>query len=217
LMVDQIYDPESGKGQLMERSTIIQSGVNTLEAIYLRGKATPPVLIAPAIYASGGNMEGAVSNEISYAVSYNGHASLRFAWQGQGASEGTLPEIGDSLELLQRDLDNAIDHLLECEEAKSLALVALRDGASAVLDYAARKLGKVTHIVLVDPPGETAAQISEIPTFVFFPGEEVIPGPYRDLENCSVVRIPKADRAFRRNLNILGQSIANLLSSPRCR
>lgn len=214
-MVDEIYNFQSGRGQLMERSTIVQAGPNTLEAIYLRGKTSPPVLVVPGVHISGGNMEGAVSNEVAYTSSYNGHASLRFAWQGQGASEGELPKEGESLEALQVDLDHCVNHLLECEDCEQLALIALRDGALPALSYAAAKPEKVALLALIDPPDEAAEQIGELPTFVFFPGEEIIPRSFHDFDKCSVARIPKAGRAFRRNLNLLGQSVANLLSRPR--
>lgn len=214
-MVDETYNSESGRGQLMERSTIVQAGENTLEAIYLRGDAKPPVLVVPGIHISGGNMEGAVSNELAYTSSYNGHASLRFAWHGQGASEGELPKEGESLESLQVDLEHTVQHLLDCEDCETVALVALRDGALPALTFAKANPEKVALVALVDPPDEAADQIGEQPTFVFFPGEEVIPKAFHGFEKCSVARIPKADRAFRRNLSLLGQSVANLLSRPR--
>ena len=213
-MVDEIYDFESGRGQLMERSTIIQAGSNTLEAIYLRGQVKPPVLVVPGIHISGGSMEGSVSNEISYTTSFNGHASLRFAWQGQGASEGELPKVGESLEPLQTDLAHAVDHLRDCEGSEKVALVALRDGALPALTFATAHPEKVELLALIDPPDAAAEQIGALLTFVFFPGEEVVPRDFHDFDKCSVVRIPKADRAFRRNLNLLGQSVANLLSRP---
>jgi alpha/beta superfamily hydrolase len=210
-MVDKIYDANSGRGQLMERSTVVQSGPNTLEGIYLRGNKTPPVLVVPAVHQPGGSMEGSVANEIAYQASFHGHPSLRFAWQGQGASEGDLPAEGESLAPLQVDLQHSVQHLLECEDAKELVLIGLRDGSVPILEYARGAADKVAMIILIDPPGQSAVRINDIATFIFFPGEEIIPREFHDFDICSVVRIPKADRAFRRSLNLLGQSVVNLL------
>ena len=37
-MVDGVFDASSGRGQLMERMTFVQSGELSLDAIYLRGE-----------------------------------------------------------------------------------------------------------------------------------------------------------------------------------
>ena len=87
-MVDGVFDASSGRGQLMERMTFVQSGELSLDAIYLRGKRRPAAVIVPAIHEPGGSMEGPIANELAYAIGYAGHASLRFAWPGQGASDG---------------------------------------------------------------------------------------------------------------------------------
>lgn len=215
-MVDRIYDAHKGKGQLMERSTIVQGPKLTLEGIYLRGKDAPAVLVCPAIHAGGGNMEGAVANEIAYAVSYAGHASLRFAWRGQGASEGeSIPE-GEPVAPLEEDFHAALEHLRDCEEHDRVVVVALRDAARLLVGMKEAQSLNIDALIMVDPPAEVEVGLEAIPgsKFAFFPGEEEMAPEFRESERCTAVRVPNADSAFRRSLSRLGSMIADLMGRP---
>lgn len=214
-MVDQVYDPEGRRGQLMERSTFVQSGELALEAILLRGEASPSLLIAPGRFAYGASMEGPIANELAYAAAYAGHANLRFAWRGHGASQGEpIPEGADHTPLLE-DLAAAAELLRESGSAR-LALAAIRDGVEPLLAFAA-EAPLIELVVLIDPPEDCIPAIGgvRVPVFCVFPGDEPLPEAFRDTEACQVKRIPKADRTFRRNLNLLGQVLAGLLGDRR--
>lgn len=212
-MVDGVFDASSGRGQLMERMTFVQSGELSLDAIYLRGKRRPAAVIVPAIHEPGGSMEGPIANELAYAIGYAGHASLRFAWPGQGASEGErLAAEAPATELLPH-LAEALDHLRETAMSPAIALVALRDGARAALPFTLAH-ETVPLLVLIDPPSDMDEAIRQAgdqrPVVMVLARDEDATARRLADPPAKLIVIPETDRSFRRNLGRLGRQVADL-------
>ena len=144
------------KGQLLERSVIIPfpgEGSNSpaggcLDGIFLRGSESPSVLVGSPHPLLGGSMQNPVVNEIAYAASRCGRASLRFDYEGVGASEG---ESSGDPEKAARDMKAALDHLLESSESKTAAIAGYSFGCLPALLVAARD-PRVDRLLLVAPP-----------------------------------------------------------------
>jgi alpha/beta superfamily hydrolase len=123
----------------------------TLEGIYVLGASEgAPVrggVVAPPHPLYGGSMDSPVVNEIAWACSSTGIASLRFNWRGVGASSGSA-----SGEVADADADYAAA-LIHMEETVSGAIVACgySFGAATAL-RAARRHARVKRLVLVAPP-----------------------------------------------------------------
>lgn len=141
------------KGQLLERPVIIPLGATCLDGIYLRGATVPPLLIASPHPLLGGSMQNAVVNELAYAAARSGHASLRFDYEGVGASEG---EPSDDLERAARDMAAALDHLAESTRAESFAVAGYSFGCAPAMLVAARDR-RVDRVLLVAPPRKMLA------------------------------------------------------------
>lgn len=219
-MVDQIFEANSGRGQLMERLTFVQTPAHALDAIYLRGDRSPPLLICPALFEPGGGMEGPLANELAYSSALQGHASLRFAWRGQAASQGELPSsehgAAQAAELVLDDIQSSLEHLQETTDLKRIAVAGLRDGAWGAISLARARPVEVELILLIDPPPSVVQELPERATFLIFPGDEPVDSAFDAIrETKPIHRIPKADKSFRRGLGELGKLVANLLGRAR--
>jgi alpha/beta superfamily hydrolase len=145
------------KGQLLERPVIIPHQGLCLDGIFLRGTRTPPLLIASPHPLLGGSMQNAIVNELAYAAARSGHASLRFDYEGVGASEGTL---SDDPERATGDMAAALEHLAETTRASSFALAGYSYGCLPSLRLAARE-SRVDRLLLVAPP----RKVLELPDY----------------------------------------------------
>jgi len=76
------------RGEYLERAVVIPGGP-PLEGLYHRGKRAPGILIAPP-HPERGGMEMALIAELAWALTRSGHATLRFNYEGVGASAGTF-------------------------------------------------------------------------------------------------------------------------------
>jgi alpha/beta superfamily hydrolase len=147
-MVDRL-----AKGQLLERPVIVPFEKGCLDGIYLRGEATPPLLVGSPHPLLGGSMQNPVVNELAYAAARQGHASLRFDYQGVGASEG---EPSEDPEQATNDMAHALEHLLESAGRPRAAIAAYSFGCIPALLLAARD-PRVDRVLLVAPPRRSLA------------------------------------------------------------
>ena len=145
------------KGQLLERPVIVPFGAGCLDGIYLRGEQPPPLLVASPHPLLGGSMQNPVVNEIAYAAARRGCASLRFDYQGGGASEG---EPSDDPEQAASDMKHALDHLLETTGAPLAAIAGYSFGCAAALLLAARD-PRVDRVLLVAPPRKSSLAVPD--------------------------------------------------------
>jgi alpha/beta superfamily hydrolase len=153
-MVDRM-----AKGQLLERSVIIpfewhrgapsgRPDSGCLDGIFLRGTEPPPLLVCSPHPLLGGSMLNPVVNELAYAAARCGRASLRFDYQGVGASEG---EPSDDPERATADAKAALDHLLETTGQRGAAVAGYSFGCWPALLQAARD-PRIDRLLLIAPP-----------------------------------------------------------------
>lgn len=141
------------KGQLLERSVIVPYDGGCLDGIYLRGTEPPPLLVGAPHPLLGGSMQNPVVNELAYAAARHGRASLRFDYQGVGASEG---EPSDDPERAASDMKLALDHLIESANQPVAAVAGYSFGCIAALLLAARD-PRIDRLLLVAPPRKSLA------------------------------------------------------------
>lgn len=120
-----------------------------LEGIYMAAEDPDAggVVIAPPHPLYGGSMDSPVVNEIAWACTRAGFASLRFNWRGVGASAG-VPS-GDA-EDARADYAAAIAQLASTVPGKLLAAGYSFGAAAAV--RAATNEARVRGLILVAPP-----------------------------------------------------------------
>jgi alpha/beta superfamily hydrolase len=153
-------------GQYLERPTLIarvgatddSSGI-TLEGLYHRGSTAPAIVICAPHPRLGGSMDSAVVAELAWALTRSGRATLRFNYQGVGASGGTI--VSGAPDGTVRDLDAvtaeaddawaAVKHLSECVPHGRVAVVGYSFGAAVALQVA-RKHPEISHVGLIAPP-----------------------------------------------------------------
>jgi alpha/beta superfamily hydrolase len=150
-----------GRGEVLERMTIVVSNGMELEGLYQRGGAAQPVVFAPPHPHVGGSMDSAVLSELVWTLARAGHPTLRFNYRGVGASRGTttLPDLVGLPAPLPRtaiegelaDLNAAIEHHLHDRADQSCALVGYSVGA-LVAAIAAVEHPRVDRAVLIAPP-----------------------------------------------------------------
>lgn len=168
-------------GQYLERPTLIarklsDSSAITLEGLYHRGKAAPAVLICSPHPQLGGSMDSPVVAELAWAVSRSEHASLRFNYQGVGASAGEIsrkfsgenwegtPGVIDpedfksappislsSLKSEREDAKAAAEHLRASLPHQHLVVAGYSFGAALALALV-EELENVAGLALVAPP-----------------------------------------------------------------
>ena len=119
-----------------------------LGGVYLNAAGEPRggAVVAPPHPLYGGSMDHPVVNELSWACSCAGFASLRFDWRGVGASTGTPSgEAADA----DADYGAALDHVCETVEGTVVAC-GYSFGAGAEVRASAGQL-RVRKLVLVAP------------------------------------------------------------------
>src|SRR3989442_376644 len=118
------------KGQFLERPTLVPVGDLVLEGLWHRGEHRPPLLIIPPKPVQGGSMDHVVAAESSWAVATSGHPTLRFNFQGVGASQGKQSVDGKSLAL---DAEAALAVLEENTEGAPAAVLAIGSAAEVAI------------------------------------------------------------------------------------
>jgi len=127
----------------------LDGGELALEGIFLAGHedAASGAIVAPPHPLFGGSMDHPVCNELAYACSDAGLASLRFNWRGVGASAGSPsgePDDADS------DYEAATRYLGETVEGPLVA-AGYSFGAATAIRAACRE-PRCRRLLLVAPP-----------------------------------------------------------------
>jgi len=209
------------KGQLLERPVVIPSAGLCLDGIYLRGAGATPLLVASPLPGSGGSMASPIGNELAYAASHAGCASLRLDYAGVGASEGEPPE---DVAGAAANLALGLDFLLETTRAEAAAAAGIGSGAFAALELA-RADERIDRLILVAPPWAEApagqllpAELAR-PTLLVAAGDE--PGFDYALEEERAaalhvrLEVLRATRSFREALAELARLVPPFLGAER--
>jgi alpha/beta superfamily hydrolase len=196
------------KGEFLERATLIPSGKHVLEGLWHRGVRSPAVLLIPPKPGEG-SMDAAALNELAFALSRAGHASLRFNFGGVGASQGQSKRLSE----LSRDLRAAARLLRESAGVDEVALVAYRSGGEVALET----IGEACRLVLISPTegldlGALAATAVE--TLVVLPTGD--PARPRFATHCGatgdrLALVDGADPSWTRGLPQLGREVVAYL------
>ena len=153
-------------GEFLERSTLIprpRPGADslTLEGLYHRGEQAPGVVICAPHPRMGGSMDSPVVAELAWALSRAGHATLRFNYQGVGASHGTIQATSDGLspnpatiDAVEEEIEDAraaVSQLRASVSHQRVAIAGYSFGAAVALGIA-RGEPLISHLILVAPP-----------------------------------------------------------------
>lgn len=152
-------------GQYLERPTLIRrptpggpEAALTLEGLFHRGQRAPAIVVCAPHPRLGGSMDSPVVAELAWALTRAGHATLRFNYQGVGASEGALSDdirvAPGTLSGVEREVDDAaaaVEHLAATVEHGRVALAGYSFGARVALELAQRDK-RISHLLLVSPP-----------------------------------------------------------------
>jgi alpha/beta superfamily hydrolase len=207
------------KGQFLERPTLIPlaNGL-VLEGVSHRGEKKPGLLVLPPPPLEGGGMDHVVGAELAYAISRAGHPTLRFNYRGVGGSQGKPSQ--SPMDWLE---DALAAHELARENSAGAPPVIATIGASDAVALKLIELQPVAGLALINP---SLARPDD------FEGREklawplgVVVGEHDTTQErgrwASVLDrlegrftlIPGANRTFQRNLPMVGQAVASLLST----
>ncbi|MBL8909435.1 MAG: alpha/beta hydrolase [Archangium sp.] len=206
------------KGQFLERPTLIQltNGL-VLEGVSHRGEKRPGLLVLPPPPIEGGGMDHVVGAELAYAISHAGHPTLRFNFRGVGGSQGAVSKSpGDWLD----DARAAMD--LARENTGGAAPFIATIGASDAIALKLIELEAIAGLVLINPSLARPADF-ESREKVTWPLGVVVAEHDSSQERgrwAAVLErldgrftlIPGANRTYQRNLPMVGQAVASLLS-----
>lgn len=223
-------------GQYLERPTLIvrqpaseSSTGLTLEGLYHRGKRSPGIVVCAPHPRMGGSMDSAVVAELAWALTRSGHATLRFNYEGVGASEGTLqaplPEIeGLPVSSLGAEIGDAVtaaEHLKTCISGPHVALAGYSFGAAVAVGVALER-AELTPLILVAPPTKLFdfSVIENVQGPVFIGAGDLDPFVEMDVLRALAQKCPNvhlkclegADHSFTRGLTELGSQAAQWLS-----
>lgn len=225
-------------GQYLERATLVArppssgdgEGV-TLEALFHRGSLAPGVVVCAPHPRMGGSMDSPVVAELAWALTRAGHATLRFNYQGVGASGGTIQTPIPTSEILgleavreeARDAAAAAGQLAESTGHGRIALAGYSFGAAVALSLALER-PEVTHLLLVAPPTTlfdfTPLTRFDRPLFVAAGQHDRLVDrsrlqPLLEGRNVRFELVAGADHTFTRGLTELGQTAARWLDAAR--
>lgn len=222
-------------GQYLERPTLIprrlESGDDlTLEGLFHRGQRAPAIVICAPHPGMGGSMDSPVVAELAWAITRAGHASLRFNYQGVGASQGERSAAGPAMERKRSfesireeiaDADAAARHLAECVPHRQVALAGYSFGAAVALALAQER-PDVTGLALIAPPTELfdfdSLSTFDRPLFVARGEDDPFVDPAeltRALGSTPHMMevVSGADHTFTRGLTGLGKAVARWVES----
>lgn len=204
------------KGQFLERPTLIPSAQNiVLEGISHRGTQRPLLLVLPPPPAEGGGMDHVVSAELVFAAAQAGHPTLRFNYRGVGASQGkrdsTTPKT-----LLQ---DAVAAYGLAVDNAAGGTPVIATLGSSDAVAWQLAKDYPLAGLLLINPSLLTPEDIEHAP----FPIAVVMAehdetqrrGDWATVLQTrgeALAVVPGADKAYQRNLLMVGKAGAAFLA-----
>ncbi len=201
-----------GKGQFLERPTLIPSGTAVLEALAHRGDKRPPLLIIPPVPEEGGSMDSVVAAEVAWAAASAGFPTLRFNFKGVGGSQG---ERGDNL---LEDLEGALRLIQENTDATSVVCLAISQSAKLALELASRHPA-LAGLVFVSPVGIGGVDLNPVslPLLVVM-GARDVRQPRVAFASAvteaggTFEMVDDADHVFQRNLPEVGRHVRNFLS-----
>ncbi|MFH1809258.1 MAG: alpha/beta fold hydrolase [Pseudomonadota bacterium] len=204
--------------QFLERMTVFPSGEAMLEGLFHTGDRTPPCLVAPPHPQLGGSMDSPVCAELCWTLSQQRLPTLRFNYQGVGASTGQ--SHGDQRDV--EDLRAALGQLRETTAVNEVAVVGYSFGA-----FLAAQLAQRDHLlaacVLVAPPGALfpfdweALGRATCPVLVLLAEHDVycdatVATKMAQAAGLTVRTIRNADHFFSRGLFEVGRLTAEVLS-----
>ena len=234
------------KGQFLERAVAIPTaGGLMLDGLYHRGLRGPACVIAAPHPALGGSMTVPAINELAWALTRGGHATLRFDYRGVGGSQGRslhalapvdtegIPPLITPAALAAEvaDLLAAAGQLAATTGAAPalgsdprLCAIGYSFGACVVL--ASHAEPRWERLVLVAPPTALAdlGAIAELRRPLLIVCAQHDPLCDRALlqeliaplgERAQLEVIPHADHGFRRGTSALGQVVAEWLRAGR--
>ncbi len=225
-----------GRGEVLERMTVVDGPQGTLEALWQAGgidesARTTPVLLCPPHPRLGGNMDSAVLGETVWTLARARHPTLRFNYAGVSASQGAiaLPPLPTQLDVdvtpLVDDARAALAQLLQSTNARDIAVVGVSVGAVVAMQLALHDEA-VTTCVLVAPVSLPGAAIDwaalgrghrmGCPVTVVCGGADVTASVDSVRAACepaglSVVCIDGADHGFSRGLTACARAVASAL------
>lgn len=206
------------KGQYLERPTLIPlaNGL-VLEGVSHRGEKRPGLLVLPPPPVEGSGMDHVVGAELAYAISHQGHPTLRFYYRGVGGSQGEpsrapLDWVEDAIAALQ----------LAEANTEGAAVVIAAIGASDAVALRLAESKALAGLVLINP---STAQPSD------FEGRDTLPWPLAvivaelderqdrgrwaavlERHQAPLTIVPGATRTYQRNLPMVGKAAASLVS-----
>jgi len=206
------------KGQFLERPTLIPlaNGL-VLEGVSHRGAARPGLLVLPPPPIEGSGMDHVVGAELAYAVSRIGHPTVRFNYRGVGGSQGQPSRspsewLEDALAALQLAEDNTEGH----------PAVVATIGASDAVALKLAELKSIAGLVLINPSLAQPADFESRESLAWPLGVVVAEhdaaqdrgrwASVLDRLEGTFSLIPGAHRTFQRNLPMVGQAVASLVS-----
>ncbi len=154
------------QGQYLERPTLLArvaasetSPGLTLEGLFHRGERAPAVVLCAPHPWLGGSMDSPVVAELAWAFTRAGHATLRFNYQGVGASQGKRKapapgQPGLTIEAVESEIGDAlaaVGQLAASTAHRRIALCGYSFGAAVALGLALAR-PELSPVVLVAPP-----------------------------------------------------------------
>jgi alpha/beta superfamily hydrolase len=194
-------------------------GEPALGGVFLNaaGEARGGAVVAPPHPLYGGSMDHPVVNELSWACSSAGFASLRFDWRGVGASTG-MPS-GEAADA-DADYGAALDHIAETVEGALIAC-GYSFGAGAAVRASAGQ-PRVRRLVLVAPvpaliDAEALRAFGGSVLAICGGHDSLAPPPaVEELLTCAadsrVVVVPDADHFFGVGLAAISRTVAESLT-----
>jgi alpha/beta superfamily hydrolase len=227
-------------GQFLERPTLIARSVADQEAIALeglfhRGDRPPATVICAPHPRLGGSMDSPVVAELAWALTQSGRATLRFNYQGVGASPGQIHSAPAEPQgrLPLADLDSeagdaaaAVTHLRESVSHGRAGIAGYSYGAAVALSLATKDPG-ISHLILIAPPTglfdfSPIASV-RLPILVVAGQRDAwvdrveLSGLLSALPNVRWEVIVGADHFFSRGLTELGRLVTGWLDGPASR
>ncbi len=152
-------------------------------------------------------MDHVVAAEVVWAAATAGHPTLRFNFRGVGASQGRRGR-GEALRRDARAALEALESNLVGDGARRVALIAL--AGTGELALALARETPVAGVCLIGPSTFSADWARPCPVQIIVAEEDLaLPrAVFPDL-----VVIPGADRAFTRNLPLVGKTVVEWLKS----
>jgi hypothetical protein len=207
------------KGQYLERPTLIPvSGGLVLEGVSHRGARAPGLLVLPPPPVEGSGMDHVVGAELAWAVSQQGHPTLRFNYRGVGASQGQRSRsIDDWLD----DATNALTLAVENAGGAPVVLAAIGASDAVALRLATSADASVAGLVFISPSIVRPGDLEEAASFpwplavIVGELEEAVPrarwSAVLERLGGGFTIVPGATRGWQRNLPMVGKAVADLV------